>query len=113
MSCGIAKVDKALVSHEWLQSLDGVALHARSHTLANHPIQVDEDPEPEEVIHLVLVRGKTPHQPTHRLLSRLVHGRELVDRCRLVMVVVVDVQPSIPFAANRDEVDELLKSSLL
>ena len=70
----------------------------QSHALPHHPVQVDEHPEPEQVVHLVLTRGKTPHQSAHRLLARPVEFGEMVHRRRLVMVVVVNVQPRVPFA---------------
>ena len=95
------------------QSLDRVALHPGLHALPDDPVQVHEHPEPEQVVHLVLAGREPPHQPAHRLLARAVQLGEMVDRRRLVVVVVVHVQPWATRAALGDEVDQLLERALL
>ena len=81
-----------LEADQLLEALDGVALHAGTQSLANDAVQVDEHTESEEVVDLVLVGGESTHQSADRLLSGLVELREVVEGCRLVMVVVVDVE---------------------
>jgi|SRR5271167_915474 len=62
---------------------------------------------PEQVVHLVLTRGKTSRQRAHRLLARPVEFGEMAGRRGLVIVVVVDVQAGSARAALGDEVDQL------
>ena len=90
-----------------------VALHPGLHALPDDPVQVDEHPEPEQVVHLVLAGGEPPHQSAHRLLARAVRLGEMVDRRGLVVVVVVHVQSGATGAAFGDEVDQLLERALL
>ncbi len=106
------QIHSALVAHQRLEPLDGVTLDADTHALANHAIEVDEHTEPEEIVHLVLVRRETPHQTAYRLLARPVEGGQLVDGCRLVVVVVEHVQTRVLPTSHRDEVDQLLESAL-
>src|SRR5439155_22807791 len=82
-------------------------------SIPHNTVLVGEHTEPEQVVHLVLARGETSHQRAHRLLARAVEFGEMVDRRRLVMVVVVDVQARMARAALGDEVDQLLERALL
>jgi hypothetical protein len=107
------QVHPPAVPAQRLQPLDRVVLHPGPYALPHDPVQVGEHPEPEQVVHLVLTRGKTSHQRAHRLLPRPVELGEMVDRRRLVMVVVVDVQTGMTGAALGDEVDQLLERALL
>ncbi len=110
---GCLEVDPPVVPAQRLQPLDRVALHPGPDSLPHDPVQVGEHPEPEQVVHLVLTRGETSHQGAHRLLARAVKLGEMVDRRRLVVVVVVDMQARMARAALGDEVDQLLERALL
>ena len=59
----LVQVHLPVVSAQRLQPLDRVALHPGPHALPHDPVQVGEHPQPEQVVHLVLVRGETAHQP--------------------------------------------------
>ena len=109
----VPQVHLPLVPAQRLEPLDRVALHPGLHALPDHPVQVDEHPEPEQVVHLVLASGEPAHQKADRLLARPVQLGQMVDRRRLVVVVVVHVQPRAHRAALGDEVDQLLERPLL
>jgi hypothetical protein len=41
---------------EWFKSLDGMALHRCSKTLPNGAVEIDEDPRPQQLVHLIDAR---------------------------------------------------------
>ena len=101
------------VPAQGFQPLDRIALHPRPDALPHHPVQVDEHAAPEQVVHLVLTGGEAAHQPADGLLAGPVQLGEVVDRRRLVVVVVVDVQARVTAAPLGDEVDQFLERALL
>src|SRR2546425_8700334 len=62
-------------------------------------MQVDEDPSTQQLVDLILTRRVAAHQ--------------LLERGRLVLSVVIDVQRRIACEARHDEVDEAFEGILL
>ena len=77
------------------QPLDGVALHRGAYSLAHRPVQVHEDPSPQQAVNLLLPRAVTTRQP--------------LDGGGLVGGVVVDVEVGVGGQAFHDQVDEPLE----
>ncbi len=109
----LAEIHLPGVSAQRLQPLDRIALHPGPDALPHDPVEVDEHAEPEQAVDFVLAGGEAAHQPAHGLLAGFVQLGEMIDRGRLVVVVVVHVQARRTLPALGNEVDQFLKCALL
>src|SRR5690606_10586724 len=94
-----AQVDVPRESVERLELLNRIRLDTRANGLLHDAVQVDEHVAAQQLIHFTLARAV----PTHQLLQRR----------RLVVVVMVDVQIRILRASLHYEVDEALEQCAL
>ena len=95
---GLPEIHLARQPIERLELLDRVAVDARSQTLTNHAIEVDEDLGAQQLIELVGAGGIPSHEPLHR--------------GRFVGRVVIDVHRRVVAATLEDRIDESLERLL-